>query len=177
VDGAVHITWQEISRDGHRNRVASRDPETRAWSEQIWLSTGVDNHARTVIVADHDGLPHAIPGGHGTPIYSRSSLRPHDSTQLGEPQQICGNATYPVIRCDRENALFLAMRGPGTTGATIRRSDTPAPGTGGATGNALTAARLTRPGALRRGRVQSLGACRGAPSCLASQHRGLEALI
>ncbi|MHC4884131.1 MAG: BNR-4 repeat-containing protein [Planctomycetota bacterium] len=111
VDGRLHATWQEIDGDGYYNVVASCDLTTGEWGEPIRLDTGVDNHARSVITVDAKGFLHVVLGGHCTPCFSRSSLRPNDSSAWGEPEQICWNGTYPILLCDPEGSLHVALRG------------------------------------------------------------------
>lgn len=109
-EGKTHVVWQDISREGYLNRVKTYDQMTGQWSEPFTLGTGIDNHARPIITVDYDGYLHVIQSGHNSPVSWRRSVRPNDSSAWQEPEQI-GEGTYPVVLCDKNNTLYLTMRG------------------------------------------------------------------
>ncbi len=117
-DGKTHVVWQDISREGYLNRVRSYCHRTDEWSETVTLNSGVDNHARPVITIDYDSTLHVVLSGHGTPVTSRSSVRPNDSSEW-TPEEPAGSGTYPIIVCDWDNTLFLTMRPARPIGADL----------------------------------------------------------
>ena len=108
--GKTHVVWQDISREGYLNQVKSYDHKTEAWSEPFTLGTGIDNHARPIITVDYDGYLHAIQSGHNSPVTWRRSLKPNDSSAWSDSETV-GEGTYPVVLCDKDNTLYLTMRG------------------------------------------------------------------
>ena len=108
--GKTHVVWQDVTREGYLNQVKSYDQKAGQWTEPFTLGTGIDNHARPIITVDYDGYLHVIQSGHNSPVSWRRSLRPNDSSAWTEPETV-GEGTYPVVLCDKDNTLYLTMRG------------------------------------------------------------------
>ena len=106
----THVVWQDVSREGYLNLVKSFDQVKGQWSDPFTLGKGIDNHARHMITVDYDGYQHAIQSGHNSPVTWRRSVRPNDSSEWTKPAKE-GEGTYPVVLCDKDNALYLTMRG------------------------------------------------------------------
>ena len=110
--GKTHVMWQDVTREGYFNRVRSLDQATGIWSDPVTLDQGIDNHARGVMTIDAEGYLHCVLGGHGSAVTWCQSLRPNDSSQWTEPEDV-GVGTYPVFICAPDGTLYLTLRGMG----------------------------------------------------------------
>lgn len=108
-NGRTHVVWQDISREGYRNRIRTFDHGDAVWSEPVTLGQGLDNHARPIVTMDSEGFLHVVLGGHNSPVTWRRSTYPNDSSSWLAPEPI-GEGTYPVIVCDSEDTLLLTLR-------------------------------------------------------------------
>lgn len=105
----THVVWQDISREGYLNQVRSFDRDTGTWSASVTLGQGLDNHARPILTADHEGYLLVVLGGHNSPVTWRRSVRPDDCLEWTSPESI-GVGTYPVLACGPDNTLYLTLR-------------------------------------------------------------------
>ncbi len=105
----THVTWQDVTPDGYRNRVRTLDLDTGEWSPAYLLGNAYDDHARAVIVADGGGFLHAILSGHNTPCTYRRSRTANDAADWTDPVEVA-DGTYPYLACGPRGALFLTLR-------------------------------------------------------------------
>ena len=105
----THIVWQDITRGGYLNQICSYDHNTGQWSDPITLGHGVDNHARPIIINDHQGYLHVVLGGHNSPVTWRKSHHPNDSSAWTDPEPV-GEGPYPVLLCGHDDTLYLTLR-------------------------------------------------------------------
>ena len=108
-NGMTHVVWQDISRDGYLNQARSLDHASGKWTEAVMLGKGLDNHARPILVNDHDGYLHVVLGGHNSPVTWRRSVNPNDASSWTDPEPI-GEGTYPVLLCGPDDTLYLTLR-------------------------------------------------------------------
>ena len=108
----THVTWQDVTHEGYFNRVRTFDHATWEWKDPVTLNVGVDNHARSVLAVDPDGILHAILGGHATEVQWCQTLRPNDTSSWTDPEPV-GVGTYPALFAGPDGTLYLAMRGQG----------------------------------------------------------------
>ncbi|MBT5874966.1 MAG: hypothetical protein HOH43_16225 [Candidatus Latescibacteria bacterium] len=110
--GRTHVTWQDVTREGYFNRVNTFDHATSEWKDPVTLNVGVDNHARSVLAVDPDGILHAILGGHATEVQWCHTLSPNETSSWTDPVPV-GVGTYPALFGGPDGTLYLAMRGQG----------------------------------------------------------------
>lgn len=107
--GKTHMVWQDATDEGYFNQTRSFDHASGVWSNTFTLNKGVDNHARPVLMIDHQGYLHAIMSGHSSPVMHRQSIRPNDATGWTEAMP-AGSGTYPVVACGPDGTLYLTLR-------------------------------------------------------------------
>ena len=108
-EGKTHVVWLDQI---HKTYAATYDHEAKAWSDPVFVSDGVDNHAGAAMTMDSKGFLYLAFGPHHNPMQHAVSVRPNDTSRWRLLPPFGGvNATYPSLVCDGRDVLHACYRG------------------------------------------------------------------
>ena len=109
-DGKTHIGWLDTPTDGFRARVRTFDHATKTWTEPFDLGDAASNHGGPAMTIDAEGYLHVLYYSHHNPFRYRRTLRPNDTTEWTEYEDVGYNLTYPALVCAPDGTLIMTAR-------------------------------------------------------------------
>lgn len=110
VAGKTHIGWLDTPSDGFRARVRTYDHATASWSPVVDLGDAASNHGGPALTIDGEGYLHVLYYSHHNPLRYRRSVRPHDSREWTEYQEVGHDLTYPALVVAADGTLIMTAR-------------------------------------------------------------------
>jgi hypothetical protein len=108
--GKTHVGWLDTPTEGFRARVSTFDHATETWSAPFDLGDAASNHGGPALTIDDEGYLHVLYYSHHDPFRYRRTVRPNDTSEWTEYEEVGYNLTYPALVCAADGTLIMTAR-------------------------------------------------------------------